>query len=709
MKTETTLQCSTFTGFSKHKEDKELLTLLAQIANGHYRKPVSNLRLKLNQLLTDEAAHIKKQLPSATLSATYNPRRIPENITGYNDVIMLDFDKLSPDNLIHCRRAIEADSHTLFCFLSPSGNGLKTGVYLQTPEAMSLRQTLQRESSISFDELEMYHKQMFELAKSYYEILTGVSVDASGSDIGRLFFLSHDPDVYINHIAIASVQVPILSIIPPVVTVNRTPKEWRAMELPGIPETDCTHIPTAIQSEFKRCVGTQDRFMKYEPGQRDTYLFGLGNRCYRKKLPIKAVEVLVVKHFGTPDMDVRQPIRNAYKYTGKTDRKEAEKKKPVGKKIVEFADNHYDIRYNVIMKRFEYREKNSESDFVPMKEKHLNSIFLDLNLARINCTPSIVKTIIKSRYAKDFNPFEAYFPNLQPWDGVTDHIGELAETVQTTNQAFWCDCLKRWLVGLVACALDDNVVNQLALVIKGAQGKGKSTWIRNLLPPELKLHYRNGMLNPNNKDHAFALTMCLIINLEEFEGMSAGDIGELKRLITQESVMERKAYDTDADLYIRRASIIASTNEPRFLQDISGTRRFPTVTALEIDYRKLVNHAGIYAQALYLWKNNFRYWYENHEIDDLNRLNLEYSLATPEEELFHMFYTKPQPTDYTGVKWLPAAAILTHLSIYGKIQVTNRSQRMLTRILEQCGFEKRRNENDIFEYGVRLKDTAING
>ena len=698
------LQCSTFKGFSKHKENKELLTLLLQIKSGTHQKITLRIREKTAAGDSKEAGNIKRQLPAATLSATYRERRTAENITGYNDVVILDFDKLTEQEITHCRQVIESSLNTLFCFLSPSGNGLKAGVYMQTNEANQLRKSTLNTESIPFDDLEEYHKKMFELAKTYYETLTGVSIDPSGSDIGRLFFLSHDPAIYINLEAIKAVKIPSLHVLPPApVEKIPTAKDWLRIDMPGKPETCCEHVPASIQMEFQKCVRIQERTMKYERGGRDTFLFTLGNRCYRKELPQEAVETLVEKFFGTPEMDVRQPIRNAYQYTGKTDRQEQKKKEPIGKRIADFADTHYEIRYNVIMKRNEFKDKDM-ADFQPMKTKHYNSIFYDLNMAGINTSPGVVKTIINSRYAKDFNPFEDYFYNLPPWDGQTDYIGQLANTIQTSNQVFWCDCLRRWLTGVVACALDDTAVNQLALIIKGAQGKGKSTWIRNLLPPQLKLHYRNGMLNPDNKDHAMALTTCLLINLEEFEGMKGGEIADLKRLITQESVMERKAFDTDADLYIRRASIIASTNEPRFLQDITGTRRFPTITALEIDYRTPVNHAGIFAQALHLWKNKFRYWYENKEIDELNRQNQEYTLSAPEEELFYVHFAKPIPTDYIGIKWMPASAILTHLSIYGKIQVTANSQKKVVQVLERDGFEKRRSEHNLFEYHVRTKD-----
>ena len=115
--------------------------------------------------------------------------------------------------------------------------------------------------------------------------------------------------------------------------------------------------------------------------------------------------------------------------------------------------------------------------------------------------------------------------------------------------------------------------------------------------------------------------------------MTGRSISELKRLIVQDVVTERRPFDTDANSYIRHCSFIASTNEPRFLKDPAGAfRRYPTVTVEEIDYHAPVNHAGIYSQALYLWKNGFHYWYENEEIATLNEVNREYSLASIEED-----------------------------------------------------------------------------
>lgn len=704
-----------FSGFSKCIGKMYLIDKLQEIASTTHEKNVGKVRALLRQEKEREAAAVKRQLQAFAVSATYTLRRVPEYIESYTGVLILDFDNLDASTLKHCSDRIIPDAQTLFCFISPSGNGLKVGVYMQDESSIRQRRVLLQCLEIDYGELEQHHKRMFAYAKEYYETLTGAEVDSSGSDIGRLCFSSYDPDIYINTQALARVELPRCTIVPPAPQVKKkTQRELFKEEMPGREEVDCSGVEMSLQMEFQNCVKALQRQSTYVPGNRDNFIFALANRCYQRNLPRAKVALLAEKQFGAPDLNTRQIIENAYRYTSRTDALQKEKEKSTAQRIIEYVDKHYEIRHNVVQERLEFREKSvaqsphpsgaaPQADhcpaFIAMKKRHYNSVFYDLQLAGIGCQLNTVKSLIDSRYAKDYNPFVDYFYNLKPYDGCTDYIGELAATVQTTDQPFWTDCLKRWLVGLVACALVDREVNQLALIMKGAQGKGKSSWIRHLLPPVLSAYYRNGMLNPDNKDHMLFLSQCLLINLEEFEGMKSGSISELKRIITQDVVTERRAYEYDADLYVRRASFIASTNEPRFHRDTSGNRRFPTVTALEIDYQSPVNHDGIYAQALHLWKQGFHYWYEKEEIDTLNEKNREYTLASIEEELLYVYCRKPRPTDL-DMKWMPASALLALISSSSRIQMNDRSVRNLIQILERDHFEKRMSENGIWEYEV---------
>lgn len=670
-------------------EDVSLTGKLMEITSSLHRKLVEKLRALVQTGADERAVHVKRQLQACTLSATYRGQRVAACITGYNDLLVLDFDNLSLTALEHCKQTMTADEYVLFAFVSPSGNGLKAGVQLATPKAEALRAELARQGKVPYAELERYHKQMFEWCRERYETICSAQIDASGSDIGRLCFLSYDPEIYINREAIGLLKPMKVKIVPPEIC----PKAKEGV--------DANFLNGMLQVEFGKCVSNVQRTLKYEPGQRDTFLYALGNRCYKKGLPEKQVVALAGQQFGgDAGIDVAKIIRNAYTYTTRTDQQETERKKPVAVKLFDFLTQTYEVRRNEVLQRLEFRKKSDpDKQFRPLKRQDYNSIYLDTQFAELTCQPAIVKAVVDSRFARSYNPFEEYFSSLPEWDGETDYIDELAQTIQTTTQEFWRDCFKRWIVGLVACALEEERVNQLALILKGAQGKGKSTWIRHLLPPELKQYYRNGMLDPRNKDHMLLLSQRLLINLEEFEGMRNDSIAELKRLITQDAVTERKAWDLDTDFYIRRASFIASTNEPRFLEDATGTRRFPTVTTEKIDFRTPVNHVGIYSQARSLWKSDFRYWYEEEEFRLLNAHNKHYHLSTTEEELFFVYYRNPLPTDLL-VKWMPVSAMLTHISTHGRAQFGNRTIRTLARVLDRDGFNKRLSDNNIWEYEV---------
>ena len=453
---------SSFKGFSKHTGKSKLTDKLLEIGSYTNGRIIEKIRALVRDGKKEEAALVKKQLKGSTLSATYKERRVPEMIDTYNDLQMMDLDGLSEEEMTNCRKLITGSPNTLFCFTSPSGNGLKVGVYMQDELSCRLRMELLRRSEISYEALETYHKQMFAYAKEYYETLCSVEVDASGSDIGRLFFTSYDPDIYICEEALRQVRQPQLTILPPPAKgKKKTVRQLMKEEMPGDESIDHTHIDPWIQMEFQSCVRSVERQEKYQPGNRNNFIFTLGNKCYRKNLPEEVAAVLAQKQFGAPDLDAASIVRNAYHYTTRTDHQEEKKKKPVAVRIIEFMTQQYEVRRNVIQGRLEFREKNKggKNEFCSMKKEDYNSFFYDLQMAGIPCHPSTVKSLIDSRYAQNFNPFEAYFYGLKPYDGQTDYIALLAATVKTTNQPFWEDCLKRWLVGMVACALDDKIEN----------------------------------------------------------------------------------------------------------------------------------------------------------------------------------------------------------------------------------------------------------
>ena len=133
--------------------------------------------------------------------------------------------------------------------------------------------------------------------------------------------------------------------------------------------------------------------------------------------------------------------------------------------------------------------------------------------------------------------------------------------------------------------------------------------------------------------------------------------------------------------------------------DIGGNRRFLPVTVKEVDYRTPVNHEGLYAQAYALLQSGFQYWYEGEEIERLNEHNEQHRIKDPVEENLFVYFRKATEED-TQVKWMPAAVILSKLSIYGKIQANRQTMQNLAQVLEKYEFKFRWNEQNSMEYAV---------
>jgi predicted P-loop ATPase len=305
----------------------------------------------------------------------------------------------------------------------------------------------------------------------------------------------------------------------------------------------------------------------------------------------------------------------------------------------QYLVSNYDFRYNIITGRVQYSLKDDE-EFIDLDDQAQNSMFIALKKAKVKCTMSLLHSLLHSEFSFDYNPFAQYFSNLEEWDEKEDYIKNLAGTVKTTNDAFWTLCLKKWLVALVACAIDDKVENQTVIVFTGKQGVGKTTWQRNLVPASLKSYMHSGYLNPDNKDTSITLSESLLILMDELESLSRTQIGALKELISRANSRVRRPYGRNHECLVRRASFIGSVNTAHFLNDSTGNRRFLCFEVTDIDYAK-VDIGKVYAQAFHLYRSGFQYWFEKNEIKEINRNNEDYQILPPEEELLLKHYRKP--------------------------------------------------------------------
>lgn len=316
--------------------------------------------------------------------------------------------------------------------------------------------------------------------------------------------------------------------------------------------------------------------------------------------------------------------------------------------VIEFLTTEYDFRYNEVTNQTEYKQKESLV-FKTINDKEFSTIYVNCNY-HVFCTQHDLKSYFQSNRIKVFNPFLDYLNSLPKWD-KTSYISQLAKTVKTSNDSYFEWCFEKWIVGVVATMINDNVTNHQCMILAGPQGIGKSTWVDSLIPHQLKRYYYSGNIDLKNKDTLYNLSSKFLINLDELANLTYKSVTQLKEIVTKGNISYRKVYGHFDDNYIRRASFIGSVNGLEFLYDLTGNRRFLSneIISFENSGRHNINMDLVFAEAFYKYKNGFKYWFDENDQVRVEEHNKAFLVVTAEEELLLKHFS-PSPISIERLK-----------------------------------------------------------
>lgn len=321
-------------------------------------------------------------------------------------------------------------------------------------------------------------------------------------------------------------------------------------------------------------------------------------------------------------------------------------------KIEMFLTARYNFRNNAIKCK---PELLTDGSWQPLTKYKLNGYKREM--AKMLNKPPATKTILEVIESPAFpliNPVKDYFNNLEPPADQTDYINLMADTLTPAqNDILPADKLhqmlrqnfKKWLVGAVACALTDEVINHTCLVLTGGQGIFKTTWLNNLCPQYLKDYLYCNHINLQQKDSQTLLAECFLINIDDqLQQINKKDANEIKNIITAPIVKYRRPYDTHIQEYPRIASFCASVNGNDFMTDTTGNRRFLPfeIEAINIEAAKKIPLNKMYAQAVQLFKRGFQYWFTKADVKEMEAYNTTFEHITPEEQFLNLYF---EPTE----------------------------------------------------------------
>lgn len=301
----------------------------------------------------------------------------------------------------------------------------------------------------------------------------------------------------------------------------------------------------------------------------------------------------------------------------------------------------YEYRYNTIKCQPEFRSDNER--WKPMSKLMVNDLRRYLDRIGISTSTSTIKEILSSSFCEPTNPIREYIINQPEWNPKKpDYIKQMSDCIDTGIDDFeWV--FKKWYVGMIANVMNDHgCQNELCLVFAGEQGVYKSTFFRNLLPPELSSYVFLGKPKDTSDERAWSqyLSEFMIICMDDcLKGILRKDNESIKSYITQSHIKFRRMYDEFFSEPPRIASFAATVNGDDILNDSTGSRRFPTFEIKSIDkdrYLKIDKSAAM-AQALTLYKSGYQYWLSPGEQEIVERNNQSHTLVTIEEQFINTY------------------------------------------------------------------------
>lgn len=514
----------------------------------------------------------------------------------------------------HCLELIRADRHTLLQYVTISGSGIRL---------------LCRYAGLTDDHDHnlRLHARAFAAINAHYARLTGLECDLKCKNATRLSGLAHDERFFFRPDAdpfdLSGSAAP---------AAARVRKQTSADKL----RRRLLRVTEAVARQLA------DEGVEYAAHHRNEYIMRTGYLLNAYGVAQAAATEWAAERFADYDGNVPAIFASCYLNTAEhgTRTLPSRQKNAAGDggrpeflasvaEIEEFLSTQGAFRKNTVTGKCEALPADSpDGKYEELTDRYVNTLWCRM-CKEVKSAAAHIRAVLDSEFIPLFNPFEAYFRNLPPWDGVTDHIALLASHVHVRNNAIsFAHYFKKWLVGMAAALLDEDVVNHEILVLTGRQGIYKTTWLNNLLAPELRRYfYLKSNARRITKDDLLTLSEFAIVCLEKLDEMETQEVNQIKALTTMKTVNERAAYAHYKEHRRHIASFCGTSNNTHFLADPTGNRRWLPFEVESIDspYDFPVDYADVYSQVYALLQSGYHYWLEGDEPEALNRHNKHFA------------------------------------------------------------------------------------
>ena len=636
---------------------KEITNSTHTAATRHYRAHLATLSdieatgdaQQLEQWKLTKS-NLKNAQPAFIPSVLLEGGRTYAHVKGFTGFIMVDIDGIPPERFAAILTLVKEDIHSFLVYITISGCGIRVISHVEGGVTKA------------------NYRMVWEWVNDHYARLCEVEIDGQCKNATRMSVLCHDPEALLRPEA-SSFH-----------TSGMKPREK--------PKRGTAVTVTAARAYKIIRAQLEEEGIAYAPGSYNDYV----SRCFyhtnRYGVPQADAEAWALRTFPDYPREQLLPIvKSCYSLTmefntvplprsvrKKEKENDSSHKKATVEEMEEFINGYMKFRMNMLTHQIETqliadaytdRPEASACHWQRLTDHIENSLWCAMQHHGMAVNLNELHTLLGSDFVKEYHPLKEYLDGLPPWDGETDYIDRLAAMVHVKESPHsplqqdksrerndlsetpvrFADILKRWMVSMIAAALDETVVNQVILTLIGRQGSYKTSFMQHILPPVLSEYYTT----KSNSSRMtivdlFTMTENLVINLEEIDTMPPSELNQLKAMVTQRYVDERRAYGRNKVHQPHVASFVATGNNLQFLTDDTGNRRWLPFEVEDIDspWEADIPYEGIYSQTYALYQDvNFRYWFTDKEIQQLRGHVQQFEVPRPEYELILTYYRKP--------------------------------------------------------------------
>lgn len=636
---------------------KEITNSTHTAATRHYRAHLATLSdieatgdaQQLEQWKLTKS-NMKNAQPAFIPSVLLEGGRTYAHVKGFTGFIMVDIDGIPPERFAAILTLVKEDIHSFLVYITISGCGIRVISHVEGGVTKA------------------NYRMVWEWVNDHYARLCGVEIDGQCKNATRMSVLCHDPEALLRPEASSFHTSGMKPREKPkrgtavTVTAERAYKIIRAQ----LEEEGIAYAPGSYNDYVSRCFYHTNRYGVPQADAEAWALRTFPDYPRERLLPIVKSCYSLTMEFNT--VPLPRSVRKKEKEN------DSSHKKATVEEMEEFINGYMKFRMNMLTHQIETqliadaytdRPEASACHWQRLTDHIENSLWCAMQHHGMAVNLNELHTLLGSDFVKEYHPLKEYLDGLPPWDGETDYIGRLAAMVHVKESPHsplqqdksrerndlsetpvrFADILKRWMVSMIAAALNETVVNQVILTLIGRQGSYKTSFMQHILPPVLSEYYTTKSNSSRmTKDDLFTMTENLVINLEEIDTMPPSELNQLKAMVTQRYVDERRAYGRNKVHLPHVASFVATGNNLQFLTDDTGNRRWLPFEVEDIDspWEADIPYEGIYSQTYALYQDvNFRYWFTDKEIQQLRGHVQQFEVPRPEYELILTYYRKP--------------------------------------------------------------------